>query len=119
MSASDPTNAVYMTDSAADIKKKINKYAFSGGRATQEEQREKGADLETDVSIKYLEVFLEDDLLLTETKRKYGAGEIMTGEVKQLLIETLQKLVKTHQDRKATIDDDFVRKNVYGWGRSL
>jgi len=39
MSASDSTNAVYMTDSQAEIKKKINKYAFSGGKATTEEQR--------------------------------------------------------------------------------
>ena len=37
MSASDPTNAVYMTDLPAEIKKKINKYAFSGGKATKEE----------------------------------------------------------------------------------
>ena len=37
MSASIVTTAIYMTDSAAEIKTKINKYAFSGGRDTKEE----------------------------------------------------------------------------------
>jgi tryptophanyl-tRNA synthetase len=32
MSSSDPTSAILVTDSAKDIKEKINKYAFSGGR---------------------------------------------------------------------------------------
>jgi tryptophanyl-tRNA synthetase len=37
-------------DNEKKIKDKINKYAFSGGRATVEEQREKGADLNIDIS---------------------------------------------------------------------
>jgi tryptophanyl-tRNA synthetase len=119
MSASDPTNAVYMTDVAADIKKKINKYAFSGGKATKEEQLQFGADIEIDVSIKYLEVFMEDDLQLEEIKQKYKKGELMTGDVKAALIEVLQQLVKEHQAKRAAISDEFVRKNVYGWGRDL
>ncbi len=43
MSASDPTSAIFVTDTAKQIKTKINKYAFSGGCATVEEHREKGA----------------------------------------------------------------------------
>ena len=42
MSSSDPTSGILLTDTANDIKKKINKYAFSGGQPTLEEQREKG-----------------------------------------------------------------------------
>jgi hypothetical protein len=41
------------------IKTKVNKYAFSGGRTTVEEHREFGADLEVDVSWKYLNFFYE------------------------------------------------------------
>ena len=96
MSASDPTNAIYMTDTANEIKKKINKFAFSGGCATVEEQREKGANIDVDVSIKYLEVFMDDDEKLEEIKRKYKSGEMLTGEVKKELIEVLQKYVKRH-----------------------
>ena len=43
MSASDPTSAIYVTDTPKQIKDKVNKYAFSGGRLTVEEHREKGA----------------------------------------------------------------------------
>ena len=68
MSASIVTTAIYMTDSAAEIKTKINKYAFSGGRNTKEEQQRLGADLSIDVSIKYLEVFLDDDEQLNDIK---------------------------------------------------
>lgn len=42
MSASDPTSAIFVTDTAKQIKTKINKHAFSGGCATVEEHREKG-----------------------------------------------------------------------------
>ncbi len=42
MSASDPNSAIFVTDTAKQIKTKINKFAFSGGRATVEEHREKG-----------------------------------------------------------------------------
>ena len=46
MSASDPTSAIYVTDTPKQIKDKVNKYAFSGGRETLEEHRELGGDLE-------------------------------------------------------------------------
>ena len=42
MSASDPNSAIFVTDTAKQIKTKINKFAFSGGRATVEEHRERG-----------------------------------------------------------------------------
>lgn len=40
MSASDPNSAIFVTDTANQIKKKVNKFAFSGGRTTVEEHRE-------------------------------------------------------------------------------
>jgi tryptophanyl-tRNA synthetase len=40
MSASVDTSAIFMSDTAAQVKKKINKYAFSGGQATRELQEE-------------------------------------------------------------------------------
>jgi tryptophanyl-tRNA synthetase len=45
MSSSDPNSCILLTDTKNQIKNKINKYAFSGGQATAEEQREKGANL--------------------------------------------------------------------------
>jgi len=89
MSSSDANSGILLTDSAADIKKKINKYAFSGGQATLELHKELGADLDVDVPFQYLQFFLEDDEQLEDIRKKYGSGEMMTGEVKQVLIGVL------------------------------
>jgi tryptophanyl-tRNA synthetase len=58
----------------------VNKYAFSGGGATLEEHREKGANLDVDVPWKYLNFFLEDDNRLQEIGRAYGSGKMLTGK---------------------------------------
>jgi tryptophanyl-tRNA synthetase len=49
MSASDASSAVFVTDGPKEIKDKVTRFAFSGGGATAEEQRARGADLEVDV----------------------------------------------------------------------
>lgn len=74
MSASDLNSAVFLTDTAKQIKNKINKYAFSGGQATIEEHRELGGNCEVDISFQWLRFFLEDDQEL-EQIRKVGFDE--------------------------------------------
>ena len=93
MSSSDPTSSILLTDTAAQIKSKINKYAKSGGGNTVEEHRANGADLDVDVPFQYLTFFLEDDDQLEEIRQKYSKGELLTGEVKAILIECLQNFV--------------------------
>lgn len=61
MSSSVSTSSIFLTDTAAQIKKKINRYAFSGGRTTIEEHRKFGGNCAVDVSYQYLTFFLEDD----------------------------------------------------------
>lgn len=50
-----------MSDTAAQIKNKVNRHGFSGGQETEEEHRLYGGDTEVDVSYQYLTFFLEDD----------------------------------------------------------
>lgn len=107
--ANVPTG-IFLTDTPNQIKKSINKYAFSGGRATIEEHRQLGARIEVDISIEYLRFFMEDDDKLEEIIDKYRRGELLTGEVKQILIEVLQDLVKKHQEARAKVTDDMVRE---------
>jgi tryptophanyl-tRNA synthetase len=107
MSASDPNSSIFMGDSAKKIKTKINKYAFSGGQTTAEEQREKGANIDIDVSIQYLNFFMEDDDKLEDIKQKYKKGELLTGEVKAILIETLNEFMAEYQVR---FYDNFIGK---------
>ncbi|KAK1281027.1 hypothetical protein QJS04_geneDACA003038 [Acorus gramineus] len=108
MSASDPNSAIYVTDTAKDIKTKINKYAFSGGQDSIENHRKYGANLEVDIPIKYLGFFLEDDDELEHIRKEYGSGQMLTGEVKKRLIEVLTELVERHRKARAAVTDEMV-----------
>merc|ERR1712151_319957 len=108
MSASDTSSAIFLNDTSDEIKEKIMKYCFSGGRVTAKEQREKGADLEVDVAYQWLRFFLNDDELLDKIGREYGTGQgdyWNTGSVKTKLIEELQVLVAAHQKIRDKITD--------------
>lgn len=50
----------------------MNKHAFSGGRDTIEEHREKGGDITVDISYQYLTFFMEDDERLQQIKEVYN-----------------------------------------------
>ncbi|GKT28771.1 tRNA synthetase class I family protein, partial [Aduncisulcus paluster] len=89
--------------------KKINKYAFSGGRTTVEEHRELGADLSVDIPYHYLFFFLHDDDELERIKKEYGEGRMLTGEVKAILIKILQDMVLDHQEKRKDVTDEVVQ----------
>jgi tryptophanyl-tRNA synthetase len=108
MSASDPKSAIYVTDSAKEIRNKIMKYAFSGGQDTIEKQRQLGANLEVDISIKYLSFFLEDDDELEQIKKAYDSGEMLTGEVKKCLADVLIEIVDRYRRARASVTDGMV-----------
>jgi tryptophanyl-tRNA synthetase len=100
MSASDPTSFIALTDDEEVVKKKVNKYAFSGGQATVKEHREKGGNPDIDVSYQWL-TFLEDnDKKLKEIYEKYKSGELLTGELKNILINKLNILLKGYQQKR-------------------
>lgn len=109
MSASIDSSAIFMKDTANQIKNKINKYAFSGGRETVEEHREKGGDPDVDVSYQYLKYFMEDDEELQNVYDKYKKGEMLTGELKALCIKHLQDYVKEFQELRAKVTDEMVQ----------
>ncbi len=109
MSASAATTAILVTDSAKQVAKKINTHAFSGGGATVEEQRACGARLAVDVPYQYLQFFLEDDEELAQIGREYGAGRMLTSDVKRRLIEALNDMLQRQQAARAAVTDDVVR----------
>ncbi len=61
MSASDVNSSIYMNDTPNQIKNKVNRHGFSGGRETEEEHRRLGGNTDVDVSYQYLGFFLDDD----------------------------------------------------------
>lgn len=114
MSASDATTAIYTTDDAATVKKKINKYAFSGGQPTIEEHRAKGGNPDIDVCFQYLRMLLEeDDKKLKKIHDDYKSGKMLTGELKQLAIDKINEFLKEHQKKREAAKkkiSDFIYK---------
>ncbi|XP_019263679.1 PREDICTED: tryptophan--tRNA ligase, cytoplasmic [Nicotiana attenuata] len=108
MSASDPNSAIYVTDSAKEIKNKINRYAFSSGQDSIELHRKYGANLEVDIPFKYLGFFLDDDAELELSREEYGSGRMLTGEVKKRLTEVLTDIVERHRRARALVTDEMV-----------
>ena len=116
MSASDPNSTIYMSDTPNQIKNKINRHGFSGGRETEEEHRKYGGDTEVDVAYQYLTFFLDDDQelkTLGEVRffatlarvlfelvflQDYRAGRLLTGQLKARCIQMLQAFVKEFQE---------------------
>ncbi|EIW85464.1 tryptophanyl-tRNA synthetase [Coniophora puteana RWD-64-598 SS2] len=105
MSASDPNSSIYMTDTPNQIKNKINKHGFSGGRETEEEHRKYGGNTEVDVAYQYLGFFLDDDEELARIGEEYRAGRLLTGQLKGQCIKLLQDFVKGFQERRAKLTE--------------
>ncbi|KAK4104927.1 tryptophanyl-tRNA synthetase [Parathielavia hyrcaniae] len=120
MSASIDESAIFMRDTPNQIKNKINRHAFSGGKVSEEEHRQLGGDTTVDVAFQYLRFFLEDDEELEKIKVAYEAGEMLTGELKAVCIRELQKYVASFQGRRANVDDEtvklFMERRPLKWG---
>lgn len=100
-SSNSSSNVIYLSDSPEEVKKKINKYAFSGGRDTIEEHRKYGGNPDADVSFQYLKIFFElDDKKLQKIHDDYKSGKMLTGELKNILIEKINAFLKEHQEKR-------------------
>lgn len=109
MSASAEHTSIFLTDTPKQIRTKINRYAFSGGRDTVEDHRELGGDCSVDISYQYLRFFLDDDAELQRLHDEYSSGQLLTGELKQRLIQVLQQEVAEHQQRRAAITEEQLK----------
>ena len=116
MSASDTGNTlIYLNDSPEEVKKKINKYAFSGGRDTLEEHRKLGGNPDIDVSFQYLKMlFEEDDKKLDKIEKDYRAGKLLSGELKAILIDKVNAFLKDHQANRKKAEK-MIDKFMWKW----
>ncbi len=107
MSSSEETS-IFLTDSPEEVKKKINKYAFSGGQATLEEHRKLGGNPDIDVAFQFLRFMFEpDDKKLEKIEKDYQSGKLLTGELKQILIEKINAFLKEHQKKREEAKKHF------------
>ena len=100
MSSSVGNTTIFTTDSPEKVKSKIMKYAFSGGRESIEEHRKLGGNPDIDTSYQYLTYFLEDANKLNDIYSSYKSGRLLTGELKEIAAETINKMLKAHQLRR-------------------
>jgi tryptophanyl-tRNA synthetase len=113
MSSSDPTSYVAPTDSPEEAANKIKKYAFSGGKDTLEEHRKLGGNPDIDISYQYLRMFFEpDDKKLQKIHDDYKSGKLLSGELKQILIEKINAFLKEHQ-KKRKLAEKQIDKFIY------
>lgn len=126
MSASIADTAIYLSDDEKTVANKINKYAFSGGQATTEEHRRLGGIPDVDVAFQWLYIlFEEDDKKIEKIREQYKSGKMLTGELKQILIEKINSFLNAHNKRKQKAEKAVDRMKYSGklakemWGRSI
>ncbi len=103
-------STIFLTDTPAQIRKKVNKYAFSGSRGdgTLEDHRRVGGDITLDVACQYLNFFETDDETLNQIYSDFTAGKITCGDTKKLLIDRLVKIVGEHQRKISQITKEDI-----------
>jgi tryptophanyl-tRNA synthetase len=82
------------------------------------EHRKLGGRTAVDVSYQYLSYFLEDDAELRRIHDAYESGEMLTGELKKIVINELWAYVSKFQQRRAKVTDKVLRVFMDG-SRSL
>jgi len=108
MSASIPTSAIFVTDTPQEVEYKVKHHAFSGGRDTMKEHKEKGGNLEVDVPYHYLSVLEFDDAKLKYIGDEFGSGRMGSAWIKNELIKVLLEFVGVHQRARKEITDEVV-----------
>ena len=101
MSSSRPETAIYLGDDDKTVRNKVYRYAFSGGQATKDEHRKKGGDPDVDVPFQWLYMFFEpDDKKIEQIRTEYKSGRMLTGDLKDILIEKVTTFLNQHRQRR-------------------
>jgi tryptophanyl-tRNA synthetase len=106
MSASIPETAIFTVDSPEIARKKVMS-AFTGGRATVEEQRKLGANPDICSVFAYDYFLLMEDREIQDLRFNCLSGNIMCGECKQVLAERVKKFLAEHQEKREKAKDHF------------
>src|SRR3989344_7363597 len=101
MSSSKPESYIDFSDDEKTVEYKIKKYAFSGGQPTIKEHKEKGGNPDIDVSFLWLKYLFEDsNKKLKNLEEEYRSGSLSTGELKEILIEKINKFLIKHNMKR-------------------
>ena len=109
MSSSGDAPILFLTNTLKDIRKKIMKHAFSGGKETVELHRKYGANLNVDVSYQYLLYFCDDDEKMKQIAHDYRSGKMLSGEIKSIMADYICDIVKEHQSNRESITPEVLK----------
>ncbi len=106
MSSSKPETAIFLSDDDNTVRNKVYRYAFSGGQATIEEHRKLGGNPDIDVPFQWLYMFFEPgDSPIERIRADYRSGRMLTGELKDILIERITTFLHEHRARREKAAD--------------
>ncbi|ELY90191.1 tryptophanyl-tRNA synthetase [Natrialba hulunbeirensis JCM 10989] len=106
MSSSGDAPSIELTADPDTVAETIHTHAYTGGRATLEEHREHGGDPSVDVPFQYLRFFFEEnDETLESIADAYRAGDLLSGELKELAIERITDFLTAHQRRRDALGE--------------
>ena len=101
MSSSKPETTINLDDDDKTVRNKIYRHAFSGGRSSVEEHRRLGGNPDVDVPFQWLYMFFEpDDKRIEEIRAEYKSGRMLTGGLKDILVEKVTEFLREHRRRR-------------------
>ncbi len=106
MSASMPETSIFTVDPPELAEKKVLG-AFTGGRATIEEQKRLGANPDICSVFAYDYFLFMNDKEIEDLRFNCMAGNIMCGECKQNLAERVKRFLIEHQEKRERAKDHF------------
>ena len=65
-----------------------------------EEHRKHGGNPDIDTAYQWLTFFEPDDKKLQRIRNEYVSGKLLSGELKQILVDTLNAFLKEHQAKR-------------------
>ena len=99
MSSSESSTTIMFADTPEQVSRKI-KDAYSGGRDTLAEHRKLGGVPEADRAFQILRYHHPDDKFVNNTYEGFKSGEMASGELKDIVIEFTNSLLRRHQEKR-------------------
>ena len=106
MSASKPNTAIYLDDTAENIRKKINK-AYTGAVSALDVYQKLGGIPEICSVFSLLNFHHPDDKFVNNIKLKYQKGKITMSELKDITAKFICELVEKHQLKRKNNKQNF------------
>ena len=107
MSSSDPNSVISLNDSRNTVRKKLMKYAFSGGRDTAEEQRKYGANPDIDFSFNIFRIMEDNQSKVSSIYESYKSGEMLSGEMKSIAAEKISEFLDILRSRREDVENNL------------